>query len=53
MSLRSSALDNKLSKEHDLISDEDFTMKKIRRAQLHRMRIQYWKDAKGAPAKKS
>jgi len=28
-------------------------MKKTRRAQLHRVRIQYWKDTKDAPAKKS
>ncbi len=28
-------------------------MKKMRRAQLHRVRIQYWKDTKEATAKKS
>lgn len=28
-------------------------MKKMRRAQLHRVRIQYWKDTKDETAKKS
>lgn len=28
-------------------------MKKMRRAQLHRVRIQYWKDMKEASAKRS
>ncbi|MDN3615956.1 hypothetical protein [Vibrio gallaecicus] len=42
------------TKAHEelLINEKEMKMKKMRRAQLHRVRIQYWKDTAKEVAKK-
>jgi hypothetical protein len=42
----------KIAQEEQLNEKEISHMKKMRRAQLHRVRIQYWKDTSKEAAKK-
>lgn len=50
-SLRNAEQNLKSSLNNSDIIIKEMTMKKIRRVQLHRVRIQYWKEMKDAAKK--